>query len=279
MSDIYFCFSDENGDYKRSMTAKQIRRHPFYVRTTLIMNAGEWKKLNSDFRSLKEKYGLPRGKEIKWSYLWSLRHHKKSGKDIPEKRDFKFLETYDYHDLINFVSECLNLIHGISEKKIIITFTKNDAVAAINEKSLLSMHLQEHMQRIEMELQVDDGNLGVLFFDPISNEKNEMFREIYFELFENGDFIENYSFIKDSLNIENSHQSVGIQIADYISGAFSAILKSDMGDYSLGVKMFNDSIKPHLRKYGGNIFGVGIREVPRSNPNRMWIKGQIEKNK
>lgn len=77
MSDTYFCFSDENGIYKRSMTVKQIRRHPFHVRTTLIMNAGEWKILNSDFRSLKEKYGLPCGKEIKWSYLWSLRHHKK----------------------------------------------------------------------------------------------------------------------------------------------------------------------------------------------------------
>lgn len=39
MSDTYFCFSDENGDYKRDMTPKQLRRPPFYVRTTLIMNA------------------------------------------------------------------------------------------------------------------------------------------------------------------------------------------------------------------------------------------------
>lgn len=279
MSDTYFCFSDENGDYKRNMTAKQIRRHPFYVRTTLLMNAGEWKKLNTDFRALKKKYGLPRGREIKWSFLWSLRYYKKLKKTIPEKRDFKFIEAFDYHDLINFVSDCLRLIHGISEKKIIITFTKNDVVAAINEKSLLSMHLQEHMQRIEMELKDEYGNLGVLFIDPISHEKNEMFREIYYELFENGDFIENYSFIKDSLNIENSHQSVGIQIADYMSGAFSAILKSDTGDYSLGIKMFNDSIKPYLRKYRGNVFGAGIREVPRSDPNRQWIREQIEKNK
>lgn len=277
MSDTYFCFSDEYGDYKRKMTAKQIRRHPFYARTTLLMNAGEWKKLNSNFRALKEKHGLPYSTEIKWSYLWSLHYYKKSDKTIPDKKDFKFLEAFDYHDLLKFVSECLGLIHGISEKKIIITFTKNDTMNAINEKSLLSMHLQEHMQRIEMELQVDDGNLGVLFFDPISHEKNEMFREIYFELFENGDFIENYSSIKDSLNIENSHQSVGIQIADYISGAFSAVLKSEMGDYSLGIKMFNQNIKPYLRKYRGNLYGFGIREVPRSNPNRQWIREQIEK--
>ena len=279
MSDTYFCFSDENGDYKPDMSKKQLGRHPFYVRTTLLMNANEWKSLNIEFRKIKEKYGLPRGKEIKWAYLWSLRYFKKNEKPIPSKHELKFLENFDYHDLIKFVAESLELLNNITEKKIIATFTKNDNVPAINEKSLLSMHLQEHMQRIEMEMQVDDGNLGVLFFDPVSNEKNEMFREIYNELFENGDFIENYSFIKDSLNIENSHQSVGIQIADYISGAFSAILKSDLGDYSLGIQMFNNSIKPFLRKYNGNIFGIGIREVPRNNEIRSWIRQKIEENK
>ena len=81
-----------------------------------------------------------------------------------------------------------------------------------------------------MELQVNENNennLGVLFFDPVSVKKNEMFRQIYHELRINGDFINKYRFLKDSLNIENSHQSVGIQIADYVSGAFSSILKSD----------------------------------------------------
>jgi hypothetical protein len=279
MSDIYFCFSDENGDYKPKMSHKQLRRHPFYIRTTLIMNAGEWKKLSRDFRELKESFGLPISKEIKWAYLWNLRHFKKDDKIIPEKRDFKFLEKFDYHELIKFVSKSLELIGDISEKKVIATFTKNDSVPAINEKSILSMHLQEHMQRIEMELQVDDGNLGVLFFDPVSNQKNEMFRQIYNELFESGDFIEKYSFIKDSLNIENSHQSVGIQIADYISGAFSSVLKADYGDYSLGIEMFNKSIKPYLRVYNGNIFGIGIREVPRDNEIRKWVREMIEKTK
>ena len=243
------------------------------------MNASEWKNLNSRFRELKGNYGLPLGKEIKWAYLWNLRFYKKNDKPIPKNREFKFLEGFDYHALIDFVGNALELIHTISEKKIIVTFTKNDSVPAINEKALLAMHLQEHMQRIEMELQVDDGNLGVLFFDPISNEKNEMFRQIYYELFENGDFIEKYKFIKDSLNIENSHQSVGIQMADYISGAFSSVLKSDFGDYSLGIKMFNKSIKPCLRTYKKEILGAGIREVPRDKETRDWIGKMIEKNK
>jgi hypothetical protein len=279
MSEIYFCFSDESGDYKPRMTSKQIQRHPFYIRTTFLMNASEWKKLNIEFRRLKEEYHLPFGKEIKWAYLWSLKYFKNRSKPIPDNHEIKFLEAYNYHDLIHFVGSALELITALSEKNIIGTFTKNDCAPGINEKGLLAMHLQEHMQRIEMELQNNKCNLGVLFFDPINRDKNEMFREIYHELFENGDFIEKYHCIKDSLNIENSHQSVGIQIADYISGSFSALLKSDLGDYSLGIKMFNKSVKAHLREYNGEILGAGIREVPSNKEIRQWVRNIIEKTK
>lgn len=133
------------------------------------------------------------------------------------------------------------------------------------------------MQRLEMELRFDDGNLGVLFIDPVSNEKNEMFRQIYYDLFENGDLLK-YKFIKDSLNIENSHHSVGIQIADYISGVFSSILKaSDKNDYSIGTKMFYDYVHPNLRRDSlGEIHGFGIREVPRNELNRVWLIKQMK---
>lgn len=281
MSDTYFCFSDECGDYKPQMTANQLRIHPFYIRTTLLMNSNEWKTLNSNFRELKKKYSLPLSKEIKWAYIWSLRNFQINGKAIPEKSEIKFLEHFDYHILIDFVEESLALVNGMTEKKIIATYTKNSDSFVTNEKSMLGFHIQEHMQRLEMELQVDVGNLGVIFFDPVGNTKNELFRQIYYELFENGDFIEKYKFIKDSLNIENSHHSVGIQIADFISGAFSSILKaSAANNYSRGVKMFYESIYPNLRRSGsGLIQGYGIREVPRNKPTRDWLIGQINEYK
>lgn len=277
MADTYFCFSDECGDYKPSMTAKQLRIHPYFIRTTLLMNSNEWKTLNNNFRQLKTKYSLPLDKELKWANLWKLRNFQINRQEIPAKNDIKYLENVDYHILIGFVEEALALINSLNEKKIIATYTNNSNVAAINEKSMMLFHLQEHMQRLEMELQVDEGNLGVLFIDPISNEKNEMFRQIYYKLFEDGDFIKNYKFIKDSLNIENSHHSVGIQIADYISGAFSSILKtSNHNDYSRGVKMFYDYVHPNLRKgLSGAIQGYGIREVPRNKINRYWLIEQL----
>lgn len=277
MADTYFCFSDECGDYKPNMTDKQLRAHPFYIRTTLLINSNEWKKLNLNFRELKYKYKLPVSKEIKWANLWTLRSYQKDRKKIPDHFGLQHIEHIDYYVLIDFVEESLSLINALNEKKIIATYTKNANRYSTNEKSMISFHIQEHMQRLEMELQVDEGNLGVLFFDPVGNEKNEMFREIYYELFENGDYIEKYKFIKDSLNIENSHHSVGIQIADYISGAFSSILKASIdNDYSRGVKMFFESVYPNLRRgWNGEIQGYGIREVPRSVPTRNWLVGQM----
>jgi hypothetical protein len=274
---IYFSFSDECGDYKPHMNPKQRANHPFYVRSCLTMNAEEWKFLKREFDALKVKYNLPVSKEIKWAYLWSLRHLTKKGAGIPENHELKFLEGYDYHKLIDFVEESLALLQKLNQKCIVLTYTRNANGYGINEKSMLCFHLQEHMQRIEMEMQLKDDNLAVIFFDPVSPQKNELFREIYNDSYVNGDFVEKYKFIKDSLNIENSHHSVGIQMADYISGAFSAILKSAPGqDYSRGVKMFNESVKPFLRRgWSGAIQGYGIREVPRSVPTRSWLVTQL----
>lgn len=279
--DTYFCFSDECGDYKPFMTDKQLWKHPFYIRSTLLINASDWRTLNSGFRSLKDKFSIPHQCELKWADLWSLRHFQKNGKIIPEKNRLFPFKDFEYKILIDFVESSLALINGLKEKKIIITYTKNIFYKTTSEKSMLTMHLQEHMQRIEMELQVSEENLGVLFFDPVSQDKNEYFREIYYELFENGDYIEKYSHIKDSLNIENSHHSVGIQIADYISGSFSALVKSNnQGNYDRGVKMFFDSVYPNLRKgWRGQIQGYGIREVPSNSGIRNWMIEHLNKQK
>ena len=76
-----------------------------------------------------------------------------------------------------------------------------------------------------MELQEKVDNLCILFIDPISEEKNKHLRDHYHELFYSGDYIQKYKHIKDSLNIEFSHQSIGIQLADFISGCTIGALK------------------------------------------------------
>ncbi len=274
---IYFGFSDECGTYQMVKNKNYLKVHPHYIRSTLLINADEWKNLKIRFNELKLHYSLPIDKEIKWAYLWNLRNYQKKKQSIPNDKDFKFIEKYKYNDLIDFVSDSLKLINELEYKKIIITFTENSTCPSINEKAMLKMHLQEHMQRIEMQIQSrTQNNLAVLFFDPVSEQTDKLFRDIYFELYNSGDFINQYKHIKDSLNIENSHQSVGIQLSDFISGAFSAVLKSiNSANYEKGKEMFLGTIYPNLRTYSGTVWGVGIREVPCNMAVRKYFAREI----
>lgn len=272
----YFAFSDECGLYNPKKP--NLKVHPYYIRSTILIKSSEWKILKEKFFALKKEYDLPINKEIKWAYLWSLRIHQKNKTAIKDNKDFKFLENYDYHKLIEFVEKTLCLLNDIEYKKIVLTVTKNKNNSQYSEPKMLKMHLQEHMQRIEMEIQDSEKNLAVLFFDPVSENTDKLLRDVYFELINEGDFIEKYSHIKDSLNIEHSHQSVGIQIADYISGAFSAMLRGiTSSNYELGQKMFFEYVYPNLRRYNGKIMGAGIREVQSDTQFRNYLKTEFEK--
>jgi len=87
-----------------------------------------------------------------------------------------------------------------------------------------------------------------------------------------GDFIQHYSHIKDSLNLEYSHHSVGIQFADYVAGSFGGFLKG----YEKSKEIFNKRIRPYLRT-GRNreILGFGIMEVPTSDKVRTHIMEKL----
>ncbi|APF20860.1 hypothetical protein Calab_1036 [Caldithrix abyssi DSM 13497] len=266
---IFFAFSDENGQYQQQRSRRFLRTHPYYIRATFLINGSEWKLLSNEFFNLKIRFNLPVDKEIKWSYLWSIRHYQINNKPITSDCDFYFLKDIDYHVLINFVESSLAILNRLSFVKIIYTVTFNNHCPSINETNFYKMHLQDHMQRIEMELQNEEENLSILFFDPISREKNELLRNAYNLLYLEGDFIERYSHIKDSINFENSHHSVGIQIADYIAGIFSGFLKN----YSRSKEIFDEKIKPYIRKNSNNDpFGFGIREVPSNQIIRERIR-------
>lgn len=277
---IYFGFCDESGDFKTEMTEKILRSHPFYLRSLLIIEATDWKFLKEEHTKLKIKYELPLDKEIKWSYLWSVRVHQKRKKRIKDYEEFKFLENYDYHKLINFVDDFLGILHKLHNPKIILTYSDNEKIQGkIKEYSLLKMHFEEMLPRFEMQINFDSENLGILFIDPISPEKNEFFRKVYHEIFNNGEFIHKYSHIKDSLNMENSHHSVGIQLADFVSGAFNAYLKSHSKDgYEKGKEMFFKHVLPFCCRKNKELQGIGMREVPRNNVIRAKYSKNINEN-
>ena len=226
---IYLAFSDESGGYIKDRNNGFINANPYYERATFIILASDWKDINMKFRRIKKLFNIPLEKEIKWSYLWSLYKIQRNGLNISEKKPFYFLKDREYNELLNFIDSSLTLLSELNYVKIIITVTSNIHCPRINEGDIYKMHIQNTMQRIEMELQNLEENLCVLFIDPVSEKRNKFFRNTYFDLCQQGDFIQQYSHIMDSLNLQYSHHSLGIQFADYISGSFGGFLKGYEG--------------------------------------------------
>jgi hypothetical protein len=264
---IYFIFSDEAGNYIKDQTEDFTRKNPYFVRGTVFIKADDWAELFSEFKKLKQKYDLPEDKDMKFSYVWSLQKHKNRNEPVPDNRDYSFLKEYDPEELMNFVQESLELLQKLSFCKIFCTVTSNFYTYAYDEEDMHQMHLKNVLQRIQMEIQYEPENLGVLFIDSLSPRKDNMLRNIYANIYHLGDFIKEYTNIKDSLNIELSHQSVGIQIADYVSGVWNGLLR----DYPESSKLFNSHIRPLLRKNGEIIIGYGVVNIPSNKGYRNQL--------
>ena len=270
---IYFGFSDECGVYKKIRSDKHLKAHPFFVRCTLLLDAEEWKNLNDGFRKLKELYDIPIEEEIKWSDLWLVKRNET--KKVSKKNSIpSFLKGYEYKDLYSFVESALGLLDTVKDKHVVITYTNNENCPSYDEIKVLEMHLMSHMQRIEMQIQTGvRKNLAVLFFDPVDSNTDTRLREVYHRIYNSGDFIKEYSHIKDSLNIEISHQSVGIQLADYVSGCFNSLAKGMHNEgFEDGKTLYFRYVHPVLRRYRNSIWGAGLVEVPTDYTIRNTMK-------
>ena len=270
---IKFGFSDECGSYTPIRSDRQNQIHPFYIRSLFLMNGDDYKKLTNDFKSLKNEFGLPQ-KEIKWAHIWSLRSCQKKNNTPKKSKEFYFLKDFDYHTIIDFVEKSLLLLKKLESCKTIYTITDNKSDAKFSEKDLFKMHITSLLQRVQYETQIKSDDLTVLFFDPIGDKKSKLLREIYFDIQTNGDFIKNYTHIKDSLNLEYSHHSTGIQIADFLAGVITGVLKG----YDRSIEIFNKAVRPTLRNYNNKILGAGICEVPSNKGKRDELRQTLKKH-
>lgn len=267
---IYFAFSDENGDYERERGPKFIKVHPFFIRATLLMDSKDWRALSDAAAKLRSYLPVASAHEIKWSHIWSLRIAERDNRHHDRAHALNFLSMVRHDELLAFAGNMLGLLKGLSFGKVILTVTCNKSCARIGKDSIYKMHLQEAMQRIEMEMDSLGDALTVFFVDPISRERDDLLRNAYHGLYLEGDF-KKYRHIMDSLNMQHSHQSVGIQLADFIAGCFGGFLRG----FDASVKLFNEHVRPSLRRsQKDQILGWGIREVPRTQTVREWLGGK-----
>jgi len=268
----YFVFSDEAGGYKEKRDQRYLKGHPYYVRSAVIISDKDWIILKASFLSLKEKHSLPTNREIKWNYIWSLKQHRERGEEVIKEKRYYFLKDVSNKTLISFVSDCCNLLCNCEFCKLIFTITSNQEDLTVLKSTLDNWHLNELMQRIEMEMQSKLDNLAILFFDSTGPMNDNAISEQYKNTYYKDTFIEKYKHIKDSCSFELSHHSFGLQIADYAAG----IINGSLRGFNTSLELFSRYLSGLIRRNEeGNVFGYGIREVPRDAAVRSMLESKL----
>lgn len=66
----YLIFTDEAGAYKGQTTPEFRKRHPFYVRSNVMISMDDYRDFQKEMQTLNGMYEIPVGEEVKWSDLW-----------------------------------------------------------------------------------------------------------------------------------------------------------------------------------------------------------------
>ena len=277
MMDVYFCFSDDAGSYERNRTSRFVRAHPYFIRSAVLLKASDWIWMRDKYKKLYSVYPLPAGKELKWSYIWSIIQHRRRGEEIPPGKPYSPFAHLSEEQLLDFVRDSLKLLSKVDHCCVIYTVTDNGlpSTGQISKKNIYRMHIQDLMQKVEYELEPLSG-LAVVFLDPMGDSTaDRIIRDAYADFYKGDTFVAEYRHIKDSLAYEFSHQSFGIRLADYAAGIFNGLLRG----FSISTEFFKELIWPVLRKDStkGDPFGYGIIEVPKRESVRHKIR-QIVKD-
>ena len=270
----HLAFIDESGSYVTERSTRFVIRYPYYLKACFVIAANNWKKL-SDFRKeLCQKYNIPILNELKWNHLWKLRKRDEKNVKISYKPKEEFLKNINFNTAQSYVKEYIASLPSYNPL-IICTITPNcvfsDRVAALN---LEKMHIQDIMQRIEMEMSKgDENNLAILFADEPAYQQHELdLKTAYHEWFHEGDFIDKYIHIMDSLNFHHSHQCCGVQMADFIAGAVVGFLRG----FSFSKEIFVLNLFENIRKNAEkNLLGYGIIDIPKRDISRRHLEDKF----
>lgn len=264
--DVLFIFSDEVGEYRKNMSKRAMKQNLFYIRGSLLIDVAEYKELVPMVRETKENCGFGVNEEIKYANIWNWEHGRKGNKEKAERGR-------------EYIEECLSILDKCDTTKYIFTVTFLDRKHYFgDEVKLLKMHLLDLMQRIHMELKpkIDEDDLGyaAIFLDMLNKNHCKELRNAYHQLSlgEEADYIKKYSTIKDSVTFEDSIHSIGIQMADLVTGIFHGCLLER--EYSCGC--FFEYVHGRIRSLHDEVFGYGVMEVPTNNTYRDRLRSLLQ---
>lgn len=254
----YLIFTDEAGAYKAQTTPEFRRRHPFYVRSNVMISMDDYMEFQKEMQTLNGMYEIPVGEEIKWSDLWEKLRNRPRTPAIAAITEDRLKGYY------RKVFECASQKDSL---QYIFTITNvYEQYCLLDERHIYKFHLQEAFQRVQMDLR-PRNEFAVFIMDELNTETIKQIKAVCHEFTVNGDFIRNYGNVYHSILTESSNQSAGIQLADYAVGAMYGYLRRSFiapDNYAFATDMYNDYIYRKLRHSAmGSIMVYGIREVPK----------------
>ena len=266
----YFLFTDEAGAYIKRPNEKFRHSHPFYIRSNVRFAADDYRVFQEEIKDLNRTYNIPVGDEIKWSDMWEI-HKGKYRAEFLKNRTEDSLKGYYWR-----VFNC-----AVDKKSLQFIFTITCIYTQPcyqTEEEILKFHLQEAMQRVNMDAQPND--FAAIIMDELNPEKIKKLKMACHEIAVKGDFI-NYKNIYTGVLTESSSQSSGIQFADFAAGAMNGYLRGvllNRGKYEFATDLFNEFVLPKLRHHAdGRIMGYGIREVPSDSTVRNKLSLLFER--
>lgn len=260
----FFAFSDECGSYSDQRSSNFKRKHPFYVRSVALVEAEEYKLFEKDISRLKQSMGYPANCEIKWAHIGDLRNG-----HAPE-----FLAGKSIDDLKEYIKRFLGRAAEMSSLRYIFTVTDNNTDIHTEYERLITWHIQNALQRVQMDLSRHE-NYGVIIIDDL-HDKNKKINERCYQMMCTGDFV-SYDNLKQSILVDYSHQCVGLQLADIVAGAFTnAMIREARGNgYQFAGELYAELITRNVRCAGTagvwHVYnpyesqGYGLISIPRDN--------------
>lgn len=262
MNNTVIIFSDEAGQYYRYPTIKNINSDPFYVRSGVYISTEDYISFQRDIDLLKANYGVPNNQELKWSDIYAV-----------QKKRFRndFLKNYSDKDIMEYISYYLNTASKYNSIKFLFTITKNKIQNSADKDYITFIHLQNIYQRAQLDAKNNNSDFYLVIIDDINEETLNGLRKKCSDLLHSGDRFVQYSNVNQSLLVEKSEQSAGVQLADYSAGIFNSVAKRyilSQHNYDYANSLYLSYIAPHIRNYYKRILGYGIIRIT----NRIEIE-------
>lgn len=131
-------------------------------------------------------------------------------------------------------------------------------------------------QRVQMQLENSGQGVAMFIMDELDSETDRKTKNSCHSLISKGDMFVKFNNIFPSVMVDFSHQNYGIQLADYVSGVATGILKyaSVKKGYEFARDLYGKFIANKLRRNNknGEVRGCGVLDVPHNS----YLRGELK---